>query len=159
VKPDVSKKELNIANSNVLVLDRFSAEGRPYALNNYIDSLRETFSKVNLSEKPLYVKLHPADGNNEEIKRTVGELLSSYVSDYSYYEDSLEDIALNDNNNTFIGSNSTVLFYAPVWGRTNRAVSFVRILAEKDNDYKSFLMRWGGVEAFCRLFSNNVVCL
>lgn len=159
VKPVICKKDLTIADSNVLVLDRFSADGRPFALNNYFESLKETFGQVKLAEKHLYVKLHPADGNNEDIKRTVGELLSSYVSDYSYYEDSLEDIALNDNNNTFIGSNSTMLFYAPVWGRTNRAVSFVRILADKDNGYKSFLMRWGGVEAFCRLFSNNVLCL
>ncbi len=159
VKTDASKKDLTISDSNILVLDRFSASGRPFALNNYIDSLKETFSQVKLSDKSLYVKLHPADGNNDEVKHIVSDLLSGYVTDFTFYEDSLEDIALNDNGNTFIGSNSTVLFYAHVWGHSNKAVSFVRLLAEKDDDYKSFLMRWGGVEAFCRLFSNNVTCL
>ncbi len=159
VKPVAPKIDSIIRDCNVLVLDRFCAEGRPYTLNNYIDSLRETFSKVNLAEKPLYVKLHPADGNNDEAKRTICDLISGYVTFFSFYEDSLEDVALNDNNNTFIGSNSTVLFYAPVWGHTNKAVSFVRLLAEKDNEYKSFLTRWGGVEKFCRLFSNTVICL
>ena len=159
VKPNAPKNRTSIADSNVLVLDRFSADGRPYALDNYIDVLKETFNKMNMAEKPLYVKLHPADGNNDETKRTVSDILSGYVTDFSFYEGSLEDIALNDNNNTFIGSNSTVLFYAPVWGHSNKAVSFVRLLSEKDGDYKSFLIRWGGVEAFCRLLSNNVTCL
>ncbi len=159
VKPVAPKIDSIITDSNVLVLDRFCAEGRPYALNNYFDTLRETFNKINLAEKPLYVKLHPADGKNDEAKRTICDLISGYVTGFSFYENSLEDIALNDNRNTFIGSNSTVLFYAPVWGCTNKAISFVRLLAEKDKDYKSFLMRWGGVEEFCRLFSNNVICL
>lgn len=148
-----------ISNSNILVLDRMSAYGRPFSVEHYYAALSEFLSKVDLNGKKLYVKLHPADSNDTTINNEITLFFKEKNIEYAFYDGSLDDVALNNKGNTFMGSNSTILFYAPIWGDSNHSYSFVRILAEKDEHYCSFLNRWGGLESFCKLFSRSVDCI
>ena len=149
----------HISNSYILVLDRLSAAGRPYSLENYIETMDEVFKSLNMTDKKLYVKQHPADSGNVDTKRIICDMLNSQKYEYEFFSGSLEEIAIEDKSNTFVGSNSTLLFYAPIWGKTNKSISFVNILAKKDALYRRFLDNWGGLDSFCDLFSKYVKCL
>lgn len=150
----------SIIGQNILVMDRLSKKGRPFDDNVYLCVLKDVINTLGLDKQVLLVKLHPADLASEN---NVKSRLSSWFHDIgimpNYINDNLEELALSNNNNTFIGTNSTSLYYAPIFGRTNKAISFARLLANEDKQYALFLERWGGTETFCDLFSKEVKCL
>ena len=159
VLPSYSSVHLSkINNSTILVLDRQSSQGRPYNLENYYEALKEMLSKYELN-KTVYIKFHPADINDTGSKLIIEQLLKEFNYRISIFEGSLEDIAAANQNNTFVGSNSTILYYAPIFGNTNKSVSFVSLLAKRDDKYREFLKMWGGEDAFREMFSHNVECL
>lgn len=159
VQPVRTEVKTGIKNSYILVLDRLSSGWKPYEVNNYFEALNNLFDQVDLSNRPVYVKRHPADGDCVDSRSNINMLLQRYCKDFCFFDGSLEDVALDDNDNIFIGSNSTILFYAPIFGKTNKSVSFFRLLAKRDDKYREFLKLWGGEDAFCEMFSHNVECL
>lgn len=146
-----------IKDAMVVVMDRLTAQGRPFDDNYYLGVLAEAIKKCYNPKWKMYVKLHPADSKNKEASKRILECLSSYSPEL--ITENLENLAVCNQNNVFLGSNSTVLYYAPILGDSNKSVSFVRMLAQKDEQYRLFLENWGGTEAFCELFSNKVECL
>lgn len=147
----------DIYNSVIVVADRISSQGRPFDEEKYLRLLKKTISKVYKEPKPLYVKLHPADFKNKDASKRVLESLSEFSP--TIIEDNLENLAICNQNNTFVGTNSTVLYYAPILGDSNTSISFARLLSETDSKYEEFLQGWGGVVKFIELFSNQVKCL
>lgn len=150
-----SKSE--IKKSVVVVADRISSKGRPFDDGTYLDALHVAMEKVQVAGRALYVKLHPADFKNEDAKQKVRQTLSSYNP--IFITENLENLAVCNNGNLFVGTNSTALYYAPILGDTNESVSFARLLAAKDAQYRAFLQGWGGTEKFCELFGKKVKCL
>lgn len=156
----ISNQQSSIRGQKILVMDRLSKKGRPFDDKTYLLVLKEVFSKLNLNNQNILVKLHPADvssdiNSRERVSKTFGELgiIPMFIND------NLEELALSNNNNIFIGTNSTILYYAPIFGKTNKSISFSRILADADKQYSQFLERWGGCVAFCNIFSKQVECL
>lgn len=147
----------DISNSLIVVMDRLSSAGRPFNVNTYLDLLKEAILKISTVGEKLYVKMHPADFITGDTRNLVTDTLSDYNMMLIY--DNLENLASCNRSNTFLGTNSTILYYAPILGPSNRSVSFARQLAEKDGEYCEFLGIWGGVDAFCDLFSENVDCV
>lgn len=147
----------DIHNSMIVVADRISSQGRPFDEEIYLSLLKNVISKIYQDTKPLYVKLHPADFKNKDASKRVLDLLSEYSP--TIIEDNLENLSICNQKNTFVGTNSTVLYYAPILGDSNKSISFARLLAEKDSKYEEFLQGWGGVDKFIMLFSNQVNCL
>lgn len=148
-----------ISNSWILVMDRLNPHGRPFNDETYLDVLTEVLKGLNIGNKKIYVKLHPSDAIIGDAEKRVSERLNTIGLSYEFMSMSLEHIAIYNQNNRFIGTNSTSLFYAPIFGNTNKSFSFSRLLAEVDDDYHRFLDGWGGIDSFIELFSNNVKCL
>ena len=148
-----------ISDSWVLVMDRLNPHGRPFDDEIYLKVLTTALQSLGLGERKIYVKLHPSDVKLGEAERRVSERLQSVGLSSEFITMSLEEIASSNQNNCFVGTNSTSLFYAPIFGNSNVSYSFARLLAEEDNEYESFLEGWGGVKSFVELFSNNVKCL
>ena len=150
-------KDYDVRDSLILVMDRLSNQGRPFDDNNYLEILKSTISDLKFDKKTIIVKLHPADSNNNGAKERIqNELLDFNISIITY---SLEELAISNQHNFFLGTNSTILYYAPLLGDTNKSISFSRLLANKDEKYRDFLSNWGGVDKFCELFGKEVECL
>ena len=147
----------DIKNSVVVVADRISSKGRPFDDETYLKVLQKVINDIAVGNKAVYIKLHPADHKNDEAKQRVLSALSSHNP--LFITENLENLAVCNNNNLFVGSNSTVLYYAPILGDTNRSVSFAKRLADNDELYRSFLKGWGGTEEFCKLFGKQVKCI
>lgn len=158
ISPELRGKAV-VKGSFIVVMDRISPTGRPFDKNNYLKVLNETLITLGLPHTHLYVKMHPSDFGNRDITDEVKTFFNSAGIDAIFTDDNLESIALTDSNNTFIGTNSTILYYAPVFGKSNSSISFARKLAHVDDDYSAFLNGWGGVDEFCELFSKKVQCL
>ncbi len=142
----------------VIVADRISSQGRPFFIENYLFILKQTVEILHKDlKRPLYVKLHPADYKNGSSKKIILEELSQYKP--VLITENLENLAIANYDNVFVGTNSTVLYYAPILGDSNRSISFARQLAEKDTKYAEFLNGWGGIEKFIKILSNQVECL
>lgn len=153
-KPFVSSE---IRNAMVVVMDRLSPKGRPFDDVIYLKVLVEALNKCYDSSRKMYVKLHPSDYKNEAAKERIELLLSAFHP--VLFDESLENLAICNQNNTFFGSNSTVLYYAPILGSSNKSISFSRILAEKDETYRRFLNNWSRTEGFIKLFKKQVEIL
>lgn len=148
-----------ISDSWVLVMDRLNPHGRPFDDTIYLETLVKVLLNLQLSVSNIYVKLHPSDVKMGDAEKRVYECIKAVGLSCIFITMSLEEIASHNQNNSFIGTNSTSLFYAPIFGNTNKSYSFARLLAEADDAYQSFLDGWGGVKSFIELFSNNVECL
>lgn len=153
------KTEYRIMNSIIIVMDRITPAGRPFDKDNYFSVLKKILITIDHINTPLYVKMHPSDYGSKKSKDELRCLFQSVGINAMFIDGNLEIIALSDNNNTFIGTNSTILYYAPIFGKSNSSISFARLLAQKDTSYTSFLDGWGGVDVFCELFSKQVKCL
>lgn len=149
------RSEIN--NAMVVVMDRLTSQGRPFDDKEYLDVLADAIRKCYDSKRKMYVKLHPADSRNKEASERIMECLSPYSP--VLITENLENLAVCNQGNMFFGSNSTVLYYAPILGDSNKSVSFARMLSQKDEQYCSFLANWGGTEEFCKLFGKEVECL
>lgn len=149
----------SISDSWILVMDRLNPHGRPFNDETYLDVLIKVLEGLSIKGGNIYVKLHPSDVRTGRTETRVSERLKAIGLTGEFITMSLEEIASCNQNNSFIGTNSTSLFYAPIFGNTNKSYSFVRLLAEADSDYRLFLEGWGGVDSFVKMFSNNVNCL
>jgi len=138
--------------SLVLVLDRFTAP-IPYSISNYIIYIKKILATY--GDRFIYVKFHPADFTNTNSRSIIDDLFNSENINYCVIERSLEELALSNRNITFIGTNSTLLFYAPKFGNNN-SISFVKYLSSIDKGYYEFLYMWGGVNKFVDVFKENV---
>lgn len=147
----------DIYDSLVVVLDRLSANGRPFDDKKYLDILYSTLHQTYNYNKKMFVKMHPADYKSECESKRVLDKLACFSPEL--INENLENLAICNNSNTFIGTNSTILYYAPILGNSNKSISFARLLAKEDAHYSAFLNAWGGVEEFCKIFSNQVKCL
>ena len=76
-----------------------------------------------------------------------------------FFDGRLELLALLNINIHFIAENSTILYYAPVLGSTNKSISFVKLMYKLDERYKGLISQYGGMERFVDFFSKNVECL
>ncbi|MBN2597972.1 MAG: hypothetical protein JXR82_14450 [Marinifilaceae bacterium] len=139
-------------NSLVLVLDRFAAP-TPYTINNYIIYLKKIIAVF--KKRFIYVKFHPADYTNIKSRAIINDLFNFENINFSVINTSLEELALSNKNITFVGTNSTLLFYAPKFGN-NKSISFVKYLASIDGGYYDFLNMWGGIDKFTNIFMENV---
>lgn len=149
-----------IKNQTILVLDRFNKKGRPFNDEIYLSILRNVLLKLELNRASLLVKLHPADACSAfDAKRRLDTLFKELQLEASYIDWNLEDLASSNQGNTFVGTNSTILYYAPIIGESNKSISFARQLAGVDKLYADFLKGWGGTEKFCEIFSKKVYCL
>lgn len=146
-----------IKNSMIVVMDRLTAQGRPFDDKVYLEVLHQTIEKICDPQMKMYVKLHPADSNNNEASNRIIKTLSLFSPEL--ITDNLENLAVCNQNNLFLGSNSTILFYAPILGNSNHSISFARQLAERDPKYLTFLQKWGTGGRFYELFSRRVKCL
>lgn len=161
----VLKMEANITEkynvprgSYFLVLDRFS-NGCVYDVENYKKCVRMMLDYcVNRQVKEIWAKFHPADWNNKNVMKELEESAKGADISIKLFDGRLEYLAMQNINIHFISLNSTILFYAPVLGNTNRSVSFVRYMYEADDKYKSFIHLYGGIERFVEMFSENVEC-
>lgn len=146
-----------IKDAMVVVMDRLTSQGRPFDDKVYLDVLADAIRKCYDAKRKMYVKLHPADSRNKEASERILACLAPYSP--VMISENLENLAVCNQNNLFLGSNSTVLYYVPILGSSNKSVSFARMLAQKDEQYRSFLLNWGGTEAFCELFGKEVECI
>ena len=143
--------------STMLVLDRLSEFGRPFELENYrrcIDKILEQIKSEGVNQ--LFVKYHPADYNNKESVAWMNAVIKSKGFEYQLFNGRLEYLALQNIKTRFVGTNSTILYYAPVLGSSNQSLSFCKLLSVMDEKYRRFLRRWGDFVAF---FSKNVECI
>lgn len=144
-------------NSIILVLDRLSEHGRPFELENYMLCINNQLMRLsNEGIKHIYLKYHPADYNNRESKQRIEKILCSFKMNTTIFIGRLEFLALQNKGIMFLGTNSTILFYASTLGQTNRAVSFYKQLVSIDEKYKAFIQDWGDFEKF---FSKKVECI
>ncbi len=144
-------------NSVVFVLDRISEFGRPFALDNYRDCVVQEIKKLKTEGvKKVYLKYHPQDYNYEGSKGWMENILNEYQMEYAQFNGRLEYLAIQNIGIKFIGTNSTILFYAPILGKTNKSESFYKRLAVRDEQYRVFIEGWDDFEHF---FSKNVKCV
>lgn len=155
----IAKHEVScdINNSIILVCDCLSGTNRHLDSDKYLLVLQDTLSNLDINGKSVYVKLHPSDYKNEVVLNKIKSVLPNSVPEF--INDNLEEIAVADRCNTFVGTSSTILFFAPMLGKSNKSISFARILAEKDDVFERFLNKYGSVEKFVVIFSQNADCL
>lgn len=146
--------------SQILVLDRFSANGRQYSIENYQAILRDVLTYMGRKKgiEVVYSKLHPADYYSPNIIPLITALGKNAGVEIRYINENLEFLASSNNSYTFWGSNSTILYYAPLLGN-NKSISYSRWLSNRDEKYNKFLNQWGGIDGFISIFQNNVECL
>ena len=143
--------------SVIIVLDRLVAFGRPFDLCSYKNCIIHELKWLkDRGIKNVYIKFHPADCDNSDSKRWVEELLHLNSIEFTVFDGKLEYLALQNIGVFFLGTNSTILFYAPLLGDTNKSISFFKVLAAVDDKYKCFIDGWGDFE---KIFSKNVACL
>lgn len=157
----VSRRPLNkssIHDSVIIVMDSTHATDRMESVDNYLTILSDVIKGIDINSRKVYLKLHP---DNFKDMDAALELIKKYLGflNFNVIDESLEDIALCNQNNLFIGTHSTALFYAPIFGDTNRAISFSRIYANRDAVYAKWLLPWGGIEGFLSLFKQHIECL
>lgn len=147
-----------IKDSFIIIMDSTHAVDRMESADNYLKILSDTLKCQNIGQRKVYLKLHP---DNYKDKHEAVELIQSYIGflNFEIIDESLEDIAMNNQNNIFYGNNSTILFYAPILGKTNKSISFARINAERDSSYMHYIKRWGGLEGLLSLLKQQMVCL
>lgn len=147
------------ANSFILILDRFSKGGRPYSLDNYLNCIEQEINwLLNHNVSKSFVKFHPVD-ENTNLKTIFYDYTKRFSIVFEEFDGNLEYLALQNVGLHFVGTNSTILYYAPFLGDKNRSVSFSRYLASIDNDYLKFLDSFGGIDNFVNIFSSHVLCL
>ncbi len=163
---DISKVSLNEIDTTIkngsffVVLDRISSHGRPYQLDNYLKCLHEIIRFCSSHGKhEIWSRLHPADWDFESAQLFIESCFNEEGIKINWYKGGTEMLAKQDKSITFIGTNSTTLYYAPLLGATNKSYSFSKYLASIDPAYKVFLGIWGGVDEFVDIFSKNVNCL
>lgn len=151
-------KQSSIKNSVIIVMDSTHASDRMESADNYLKILSDVLKEYDFKSKNIYLKLHP--DNFGDIDNAI-KFIKSYLHfiDFTIIDESLEDIALSNQHNTFIGNHSTILFYAPIYGDTNKSVSIARITAERDSVYSNWIKRWGGIDGLMSLFKKQVNCL
>lgn len=150
----------DILNQTILVLDRFNKRGRPFDDVTYLTVLGSVLAQLELNSKKILVKFHPADYcSGSDAKSRLDTLFRELKIEPSYIDVSLEELARSNQGNIFIGTSSTILYYAPILGKSNKSISFVRQLAGVDKQYSEFLDNWGGTDQFCEVFSKQVECL
>lgn len=144
----------------LFVLDRFSSFGRPYALSNYHNCVQQVFSSVvPESERQIWVKFHPADYGYADALVIMKQMFRFYKGKVNIFDGKLEYLAAQNIGIHFIGTNSTILYYAPILGDSNESISYSKQLADIDEDYNQFLQQWGGAGSFVEIFSRHVKCL
>lgn len=144
-------------NSTILILDRLSEFGRPFNLDNYIYCIKKCLERFkSLGINQIYLKYHPADYDNKTGCKQIDMLLEDAGIKSTLFSGRLEYLAMQNLGIRFVGSSSTVLFYAPLLGKTNLSESFYKWLSDIDEDYKLFISGWGNFEDF---FSMNVQCI
>lgn len=153
------EKSSRVNDRIILIMDRQNPHGRPFDDNIYRDVLYKTLVKMNLTQYKLLVKMHPSDYMYPEYINKTKDYLNNKGLDVFFINNNVEALAQDDAGNTFIGTNSTILYYAPILGKSNHSISFARLLAKTDQQYDVFLKGWGGVDEFCRIFSRQVKCL
>lgn len=147
-----------IKDSVIIVMDSTHATDRMDSADNYLQILSDVLRDQNFGSRDVYLKLHPDNCKDSE---AAVELIKKYINfiDFKLIDESLEDIALSNQNNIFFGNHSTILFYAPIFGKSNKSISFARINAKRDVTYVKFLQRWGGVKGALALFEQQIECL
>lgn len=155
----VESQQTEIKNSVIIIMDRLNSFGRPFDRNNYLAVLKNVIKELELYCRKTYIKMHPSDFKHPESVDVAREFFSKNGIPFMMANYNLESIALSNNNNTFIGANSTILYYAPIFGNTNKSISFSKLLASVDESYSAFLEGWGGTEKFCELFAKQVTIL
>lgn len=147
-------------NSFMIVLDRFSSKGRVYSIENYRLCIEDEIEYLkNRQINNVWLKLHPADNNSNDAFLFFKEVFEKSGITVNRFTGILEYLALQDIQTTFIGTNSTILYYAPLLGKSNKAISFFASLAERDESYNKFIDRFGGISVFREMFSKNVLCI
>lgn len=148
----------SIKNSVIIVMDSTHAIDRMDSVDNYLNIFSDVLRNYDFNSRNIYLKLHP---DNYKDRESATALIKKYLDfiDYSVIDESLEDIALSNQNNLFFGNHSTILFYAPIFGGTNKSVSFARINAERDATYRNFFRIYGGMEEALTLFKKQMDCL
>lgn len=151
-------KRSSIKDSVIIVMDSTHACDRMESADNYLRILSDVLRDYDYNNRKVYLKLHP--DNYKDMDDAIS-LIKKYIDfiDFTVIDESLEDIALSDQNNVFIGNHSTILFYAPIYGKSNKAISYARINAERDKVYVEWIKRWGGVKGTIELLSQEVECL
>ena len=152
VKPEVTSYEFNDSNRKicVVVMDRITSSLN-FDIDNYKHILELIF--MDFKDHKIYLKFHPFDN-----KKIVSHFFSSYSNNefkYTVIDDSLEDLCLCRTPITFVGTNSTILFYAKLLGN-NDAFSYSKKLSEIDPKYTQFLKYWGPDDLFYSTFEKNV---
>ena len=155
---NITAKPLNpsgIKDSVIIVMDSTRASDRMDSADGYLRILSNVLKKIKFESRKVYLKLHPDNFRDMEVAL---DMIRNYIGfvDFSVIDESLEDIAQSNQNNIFIGNHSTILFYAPILGSSNKSISFMRIQAEQDKGYLKFLQRWGGVEGYMSLFKDKI---
>lgn len=156
----VSEKPLKqsmIHDSIIVVMDRLTSTGRNFEVNTYLRVMVEFMKTIDIKGKKVYLKLHPADYKYKEAKDMIEKSLG-FLNYELIIDEGLEDIASSNNRNIFVGNHSTVLFYAPILGHTNRSICCVKMLANADDKYMKFMDIWGGLDKFCELYGIYVEC-
>ncbi len=145
----------SIKDSVIIVMDSTRASDRMDSADIYLRTLSNALKNLKFESRKFYLKLHPDNFRDMEAAL---DMIKNYIGfiDYSVIDESLENIALSNQNNIFIGNHSTILFYAPIFGSSNKSISFMRIQAEQDKLYSRFLQRWGGVEGYISLFKDKI---
>lgn len=145
--------------SYFVVLDRLSNIYRCYSLDNYFRCINRiaNFCRFNGVDE-IWIKLHPVDGKLNDAKIIAEKEFIRNGIRVKWYNGRLEMLAMQNKNITFIGTHSTILYYAPILGNTNRSVSFCKFLASIDKDYSNFISLFGGIDRFVDVFSKNVEC-
>ena len=145
--------------SYFVVLERFSSSNF-YDLENYKICLRTIFSYLEKwGVEEIWTKFHPADYKNEHAMEEFEKCREGFNLKVHFFDGRLELLALQNINIHFIAENSTILYYAPVLGSTNKSISFVKLMYKLDERYKGLISQYGGMERFVDFFSKNVECL
>jgi hypothetical protein len=155
---DFSEKPLNmssIKDSVIIVMDSTRASDRMDSADGYLRILSNVLKKLKFESRKVYLKLHPDNFRDMEVALDMIRKHIDFI-DFSVIDESLENIAQSNQNNIFIGNNSTILFYAPILGSSNKSISFMRIQAEQDKLYMKSLQRWGGVEGYISIFKDKI---
>lgn len=143
----------------LLVLDRFS-KGAVHYPENHIKCVRAMLEYCKMRRcEYVWVKFHPGDFGNKDVKRTFEECARKINLKIQYFDGRLEYLALQNIGVHFVSIHSTILFYAPMLGDSNKSISFVRYMYEIDNKYKEHIQLYGGIERFLDFFSERVECL
>lgn len=146
--------------SFVIVLDRYSPKGRVYSLENYSMCLnKEIDYLLNNNVSEVWLKLHPVDNNNPDALEFFRCQFEDRGISTMVFNGKLEFLALQDLQTTFVGTNSTILFYAPLLGKSNNSVSVFKALVRIDSRYQKFIDTFGGPQQFEFLMSQNAECI